>query len=953
MKRKLFLIPALMLAGLLVLTGCPPVGEDEKPPVVNTANLQVAISDAEGLISNTAVSTDGKDVMPRDKWVTQAAVNELNGAISIAKAALSGTQDAVDAMTITLKTAIDVFKDAQKDGLKDFGFDLTDLEDLIDSAKSELAAAEVKDNGDEVNPASFWITPADKAILEGRISTAEAITASNTQEQIDAAYNGIITALTAIRPGSSTAESKSNLLAAIGDAGSVKTGVAIDTAKENVSKGALWVTQAQMDALNAAIPPAQAVYDNPNVTKKTVDDAITALNNAINTFETALTANGPGTKETPASDQITLGINALKNNNYDLAITHFNNAYNVDNASQEAILYSSLAMLASIPVNSNVRSFMSDRLGIKNYPTTLNDLFDIESWMDEYEDEYLVYWYSEGNRHFNWFNSDDDWLFNNYPHLERKSGYYSWGPRYTSNGITTKRTAEISQWINEGGNGYNWLTTHPNTGDAIPPGYYNWGYDEDNDIWGYLLFSDEPRYQILNQYFAFDINSSVSWYTTHPYTGATIPPGYYYWYWNNHTNTSEIIFYSSEPKYSGADGYYDSSVGNMVYWIDGFPGANLFGFTVPGYYRVDWGQTLMSETPRYEIRGNIPFPNFDVPSWFSETNAYSGSYTTSGLKSVNTMAMVMFANLLDKNTNGLNALLDGLLNAVLGSNFEAAYTRAQNLTGRVLVSHDLLEAFGLDFIFEGADFEIGKAELNMLFATMRVFKASLEWVAAYDWNTDLNFVKHGPLLDNGILPTTKPANLPFRNNFLKDRGNGMMQKSKDNFVLAINDIIASYDFFIGSSSYLPDAYKDVLNEFLWLKDGSIKLRNAISTGGSFWLNDSSMSGNTYNNIEAGALFGIDFGKFFTPGYLAINRLIEPAAADNTRPEFYGYNELLDDYVKVTSRDQINSYSLLGFKFIFEPFTDIFILKSVELPEDEMVLGFIPPDVALTIWDWYH
>jgi hypothetical protein len=314
----------------------------------------------------------------------------------------------------------------------------------------------------------------------------------------------------------------------------------------------------------------------------------------------------------------------------------------------------------------------------------------------------------------------------------------------------------------------------------------------------------------------------------------------------------------------------------------------------------------------------------------------------------------MLTNFIDKNTNGLNKLLDDLLYTVFGDTFESAYSRAATLTGNIKLDGSTVKAFGIDEIFEGEEVYIGKAELNILFAAMRFVKASLEWVTAYDWNTDLNFLKNGPLWDDRAMPlgSPKPANIPLRNNFFKDRNNGMMAKSKADFVKAIDDSVAAYNLWIISND-LPRAYKDTLNEYQWVKDGFVQLKTAINSGGTFYVKEHSKGTATYNNTSANAIVGINLGKFFTPGFLAIDKLIETTGTGNAiAPKFYGRLNDSSNWILITEKNQISSYRMIGFMYKSAPIREV-LVTGFEDDLYDRVLQLFYPDLAEFVWDCYH
>ena len=81
------------------------------------------------------------------------------------------------------------------------------------------------------------------------------------------------------------------------------------------------------------------------------------------------------------------GLTMLENGNYDNAIKEFDELFVKNPNDPEAIIFSTLARLAAIAVDPGVCNLMTDRLGIKNYPGTIDGLLDIDSWMVEYADE--------------------------------------------------------------------------------------------------------------------------------------------------------------------------------------------------------------------------------------------------------------------------------------------------------------------------------------------------------------------------------------------------------------------------------------------------------------------------------------------------------------------------------------------------------------------------------------
>ena len=122
--------------------------------------------------------------------------------------------------------------------------------------------------------------------------------------------------------------------------------------------------------------------------------------------ETVTDPEGNTTTEITTSEEVTskklieLGLNSLKNGNLNLAKSYFNEAYEKNSSDDEALLYSALSDLTSIITNKGIQDFFENHIGIKDYPSTLDDLitgnwltsteYNVEGtgylWCDEFEE---------------------------------------------------------------------------------------------------------------------------------------------------------------------------------------------------------------------------------------------------------------------------------------------------------------------------------------------------------------------------------------------------------------------------------------------------------------------------------------------------------------------------------------------------------------------------------------
>jgi hypothetical protein len=513
-----------------------------------------------------------------------------------------------------------------------------------------------------------------------------------------------------------------------------------------------------------------------------------------------------GDKESPPAEAVTgtttaaaesvklyldKGAAALKDGDYDAAVTHYRDAYQQYPADPEAIVYSVLADLAAISVDPDVRALFRDRLGVEGYPGTMGALFS-DKWMKEYLDQQFI------------------------------EGYYD---------------SSSGRWV------------------------------------GWRDYGDEG-------------------------------PGYYY----------------------RESGYDDAG----EYW---------------------YKYTLVEDEKQYETE-SVTFPALTLPEWFKDTSAYTASLTRIGESSVQsstTFPLLLAANLLEKNTSGLDGLFAGVLNSVFGAKFEGIAARVNGLNAATIsLDQKIIDAFGLGDMLEGDGLQIGKAELDVLIASLRIVKATLEWVSSYSWEADLNFLKFDwSGYDNftAALDKAKASDLPFTGTFLNQQSQATLDKSKANYIAALDSLINAYDA-LGARDYIPQAAKNEWNNYKWVQDGLSKLRAAINSGAVFWIPGSMPSGAAWDSAESGAMFGVDMKTFFTANELILKTVVE---VSSDKPVFYGND---DSSAKITGLAQIKNYDAIGFKIQMAPLKKL-VKKAFDDDPDDMILPLLPPDIAEILYKKYY
>jgi hypothetical protein len=568
-----------------------------------------------------------------------------------------------------------------------------------------------------------------------------------------------------------------------------------------------------------------------------------------------------GNKDT---DQlITAGKEALESGNISSAINAFESAYTKNPGNAEALVYSTVGKLASIAWSPEVGNFFKNRLGLKNYPSTMDALINPNSWFEYYPDKDRAdgYYDSSVGRYVSWQSKDE---------------YISWG-----------------------GKAEDFEKTYPK-GD----GYYYY--------WGEYKFVSAQQKQGEDAYWYYDDNgNSVQWVAREDY------------------------FWLSDAEF--AREYPDGS----------------------GYYYWDSGYTFVTSTPHYE---SSSMPPLNVPEWVKGKGIYTDSLTENGGASSSTWPIILTANLIDKNTTGLNPALDDVINAVFNNpNYTEAMNRIAALKENstkapVKMDVSIIQEFGLSEFFGDADVYVGWAELELLASALKLVKGTLLYVNSYNWSYDIGFVKDLPwdetILEEANIDTIAGnlnKVLPLRTGFLTDRGGSWMEDSRKAYGEAVASLIGVYDYYTGTDSNLPPGAKDLLKEYKDYRDEAEKARTAMNSKGTYTLEGDGM------NIT------IDFGKLFNPGQLALDKLIETAGSGAAKsPAFYGVNGN-GMPAKINSSGDLEKYrdGAIGFKITPRPLEEIigedladFVLQETGLTDEDGYLLF-DGEIGALAWAVYH
>lgn len=587
-------------------------------------------------------------------------------------------------------------------------------------------------------------------------------------------------------------------------------------------------------------------------------------------------------------------------------ISKIKQAYNKEKT-DETKLYYALAELASISVDQSVATLFKDNFGVTTYPSTMNALISGD-WMKEYpvtrdyrvydvyEAEYGSYVrvngdvtsneeeaYNNGYVRVHLYKSDDDWIEDwnsvwltsispdengEYLVYVGYSSENSFGTRYSCNpkyvgfeespygeyvkfsGTLAENSADVNFYLNDDEQWVYYYSTLANI-----------ALDEDGEylinIWN---LPEGTNYLSATTY-------SVNWNDDDTYT------------------VYEDLENGSYVKVSGKEAYAirffselnGKFVEDQAVFTDIVIGSGEYYAYC--YYLEDFDYDCSNATTYFleceykQIQtGSALLPVFTEPDWFEDTGFKETFNSTHTAYSV---MMLMLMNAIDCNQTGLNSAVDNML-AIFNTKFETAKELASSMSNAsVEVPADVFDAFGLDELLDGqAGLKIGKAELNVLVASMEIIKGTLEWLSSYDWTLDMRPVKNAFIEQSEDSLINAIENTVLKNT-LSVRNTSAMDKSKASFVSAISLLEDSYKYLVSSSSEYPKAYIDEIKEYGDVYfEGAKLLKNAVKNGETFYvpeyfyLEPGESLLTSWPTTAANSCMQIDMGKFFQAGYFS-------------------------------------------------------------------------------------
>lgn len=550
------------------------------------------------------------------------------------------------------------------------------------------------------------------------------------------------------------------------------------------------------------------------------------------------------------------GIELICEGHFDEGFTKIKAAYDIEK-NDETKMYYSLVELASISTDESVNKIMKENLGITNYPAEFNSLISGD-WLEKYPDYGRVKLYDvyDAKYHYGYVRVDGELC-------DSSENGAVYAPYYLD---------EEGDWIN------------------------TWSVLNSNHIKNPVL-SDEGKY-VIKAYHIGKVSEGTNIYSVN----STDESKEFY---DEESGASYGLTIYELGEYIGKDGYIrvngelcesweDNSVDIGCYlddegdWIAPWRvlGSNYIKNPVVsenGRYLVgSWNVPEIPEGTKYYEKdctdedkrvliydddGVRYLAQFNEPAWLKDTDYYKETFVGTTATIV-TQAYRFYASLIDCNPNGANELIDNIVN-VFNTKFNPVKEIANTISNNsVLIPAKVIETLNLEELLGDSNVKLGKAELNVVIASLQLFKGIFEWISSYDLSANITELKS---LFN--------SNESFDHNYINDiikvdtfktRNESAITTSKATFVDALDMLLASYDFIVSSENDYPQAAKDEIKRYGdVLKSACEQLKNSITDGTVFYIpNDNPFQTNEWNATKDNCWFGIDMGKLFKAGYFS-------------------------------------------------------------------------------------
>ncbi len=271
----------------------------------------------------------------------------------------------------------------------------------------------------------------------------------------------------------------------------------------------------------------------------------------------------------------------------------------------------------------------------------------------------------------------------------------------------------------------------------------------------------------------------------------------------------------------------------------------------------------------------------DAPDWFSGIGVHP--------------LTLWMAVLLNNNLEGVNDLIDSVLNNVFGKSYDEAVELINSMDNEpVDINNRFIRLLRLEDQLGGDTVRVTKAELKAITAALDIVKGTLQFLQAYNLDTPLNFlaldwIKGGDIDFNG--GNYDESYDPFKNEFLTKRSGYTTETAVNTYISALDALIEAYESITADNKNYPSAAKDFLKKYSGYKELARNIKIAIQNG--TWCEFPSINNEGIPQLDK-SLFKINFGCM-EDGFFSMEKLFK---TENGKPVFY----TVDRTTKVTAEN---------------------------------------------------
>jgi len=367
---------------------------------------------------------------------------------------------------------------------------------------------------------------------------------------------------------------------------------------------------------------------------------------------------------------------------------------------------------------------------------------------------------------------------------------------------------------------------------------------------------------------------------------------------------------------------------------------------------LDPNATRYTQGNVLDLTNPILLPKLSVPTWAG--NIIKDRYIygqDSEHISTSQYFELLLLNLIQRNPNGLNSLIDTVLNGLFGSRLTQALNMIEALPddAAVAIPNELFIAFAGSAPTVSSPIKINKAELKAYAASVQVLKSFVQLIASYYLNYPIGFLQvdwTSADSQNTMLNTLLSQQNPIAYGFMGNRNDSMRGAAKQTLLTALNDANKAASIIIShwnDADYISSMTGGTLTNFgpdadkykIYVLDVQTLLQKVIGSlnnNATLYINPSALNGGTITELlsatSSDGTIPFNLSVLYSKDVLNPAKLLEVNTSGSTVTglKLYGFNG--------SSWEDLNSntsYSGVAFGVNYDYYKDLFPMVPPNVP----------------------